>query len=79
MGWSFLASMSEEQRAQLRRWVPALCALLQEVAASGSESDAEELLCGGYFTKKLLIQAGDEALTHAIHPGLTQLSLLEAA
>jgi hypothetical protein len=79
VGWSFFASMSDAQRESLVPYSRSLFKLLLEVASMGTELDEEDLLGGGYFTKALLKQAGQDALTHVIEPGMRDLNLLEAA
>lgn len=79
VGWSFFASMSEAQRNVLRRYTRSLGKLLLEVASAGTETDEENLLGGGYFTKALLRKAGEDALQHVIEPGMRNLRLGEAA
>jgi hypothetical protein len=77
VGWAHLASMSEQKKAILRRWFPALLKITQQSCCTGPEQDFEELVPFGYFTPRLLQAAYDQALSEVILPGLEHLGLME--
>ena len=79
MGWAHLASLSAEQRAFLRPWLPALLRLLKQSWCEGSEGEHEALVPYGYFSLRLLRAAHAEAVESLIVPGLTHLGLGKAA
>ena len=79
VGWGHLATISEQQRAFLQPWVPALLRLVKEGWCDGSEQEREELVPYGYFTSRLLRVAHDEAVESLILPGLQHLGLTKAA
>ena len=78
VGWGHLATIGDEQRERLRAWVPALLRLLKSTWCEGSELAREELVPYGYFTRRLLTAAHDEAVSELILPGLNHLSLTKA-
>lgn len=79
VGWAHLAAASAEQRAFLSRWLPALLRLVRQGWCDGPEQDLEELVPFGYFSKRLLRAAHDEAVESLILPGFQHLGVTRAA
>lgn len=77
VGWAHLASMNQQSRATLRRWIPALLRIAEQSCCSGPEQDCEELVPFGYFTPRLLRAAYDQALAEVILPGLEHFGFVE--
>lgn len=79
VGWAHLATLSAEQRAFLRPWLPALQRLVKQSWCDGSEGEHETLVPYGYFSLRLLRAAHDEAVSDLILPGLSHLGLGKVA
>jgi hypothetical protein len=79
VGWGYLATLSEPQKAFLTSRLPELLQLLRVACCEGDEQDDEALVPFGYFTPRLLRAAHDEALRDLILPGLTHLQIQGAA
>jgi len=77
VGWGHLASLSDEKRLTLRRWLPALLRVSEHTCCTGPEEPWEDLVRFGYFTPRLLRAAYDQALEEVIRPGLAHLGLME--
>jgi hypothetical protein len=77
VGWGHLASLSEDKKATLRRWLPALLRVSEHTCCSGPEEDHEDLVPFGYFTPRVLRAAYNQALAEVIQPGLAHLGFTE--
>ncbi len=75
VGWGHLASLSDEKKSALGRWLPVLLKVLPKTCCEGPEQDCEELVPFGYFTPRLLRAAYDQALAEVIMPGLSELGI----
>lgn len=75
VGWGYLATLSETQKAYLTSQLGALLQLLRVTCCEGDEQDDESLVPFGYFTPRLLRTAHDEALHELILPGLAHLNI----
>lgn len=75
VGWGHLTSLNAEKKRTLRRWLPALLAILPKTVCEGPEQEWEELVPFGYFTPRLLRAAHDQAIEEVIIPGLIHLGL----
>lgn len=75
VGWGHLASLSEEKKSTLGRWLPVLLKVLPKTCCEGPEQDCEELVPFGYFTPRLLRAAYEQALAEVIMPGLSELGI----
>lgn len=75
VGWAHLATLSAEQRAFLRPWLPALLRLAKASWCDGPEGEHESLVPYGYFSLRLLRAAHNEAVESLIVPGLEHLGL----
>lgn len=75
VGWGHLATLDAAQKAFLRARIPGLLRLLPAICCQGPEDDFEDLVPFGYFTRRLLRAAHDEAVAEVIIPGLAHLGL----
>jgi len=75
VGWGYLATLDDAQKAFLTTRLPELRLLLERVCCEGSEQDDEALVPYGYFTPRLLRAAHDEAVRELILPGLDHLAI----
>jgi hypothetical protein len=67
------------ERTFLQPWVPVLLRLVRRSWCDGAELERDDLVPFGYFSKRLLCAAYDEAVATVILPGLEHLGLAKAA
>lgn len=79
VGWAHLATLRPAQREFLTPWVPALLRLVQTTWCEGTELEREDLVPFGYFSKRLLLAAHDEAVRAVIVPGFQHLGLAKVS
>lgn len=75
VGWGYLATLDDGQKAFLTTRLPELFRLLAVTCCEGTEQDDEALVPFGYFTPRLLKAAHDEAVRDLILPGLDHLAI----
>jgi hypothetical protein len=79
VGWGFLATLSETQKAFLATRLSDLFRILRVTCCQGTEHDDEALIPFGYFTPRLLRAAHDQAVGELILPGLDHLGIQRPA
>ena len=79
VGWGYLATLSEPQKAFLATRLTELFRVLRITCCEGTEQDDEALVPFGYFTPRLLQAAHDEAVRDLILPGLDHLGIQRPA
>ena len=75
VGWGYLATLDNTQKASLSKRLPELLRLLRLTCCESGEQDDEGLVPYGYFTPRLLQAAHDEAVRELILPGLDHLGI----
>lgn len=78
--WAFLSTLGAADRALVHRYRPTLLRMVQICCCEGPErDDLDRLVPFGYFTPTVLGCAYERALAEVIDPGLSHLSITEAA
>ena len=78
--WAFLSTLAAADRALIHRYRPTLLRMVQICCCEGPEQDdLDRLVPFGYFTPTVLRRAYERALAEVIEPGLSHLSITEAA